>query len=614
MIAVAPTEARSTAPAPVPAPVAGRPVDTLRAWADSDRVAHGVLAGVFVLLAALSWGAWGDLTMDTGYDLLAASRTAQGELPYVDYEYFYGPLGPLLLGGIYAVTGAAVWPAAALGLVLAAAATALTYRLARRFAGPPAAAAAGALVAAAALSSANNSFVLPHSTSAPLAIVLALAVILWLTGEPLAELSRDRLLKAGAACGLVALARPELALALFGAIAVWLAVEVWHARDARRPAWRAAALVAAPALALPLVVYAAFLTAVSPHELLFENLYPTDFVNAAGHVVLDAHAPLTAASFAELAARVLLYAAGAAVIVAVGLALGAGGRARTIALVAIGLGVVAFAAAVVVRPEAVRRYLEFGYNWIPAGAWLAAAVLIWRGRIHTPSEASRTALLVVLLLGAATANTYASFNPFPNALFPEATPYVLPVAAVFLVWLHVAVLGNSNREVAAVGTVWIALLALASAGLMVKDAREETATVRGPHGSLAARPAEAPALQRALDAIARNTRPGEPVLLAPQMTALYVMADRPNPLPQLSLLPGALATPQEEEAAIARMRDVRLVVTDRTALDAYEHGPFGTTYNRRIAAWLRSDFRPLTNVSGAAAGARTLDIWLRRTP
>ena len=72
--------------------------------------------------------------MDTGYDLLAASRTAQGELPYVDYEYFYGPLGPLLLGGIYAVTGTAVWPAAALGLVLAAAATALTYRLARRFA------------------------------------------------------------------------------------------------------------------------------------------------------------------------------------------------------------------------------------------------------------------------------------------------------------------------------------------------------------------------------------------------------------------------------------------------------------------------------------------------
>jgi hypothetical protein len=600
--------------APTQAAAAPRPVSTLRAWAASDRVAQGALAAVFVLLAAVTWSAWGDLTMDTGYDLLAASRTAQGELPYVDYDYFYGPLGPLLLGGVYAVTGAAVWPAVAVGLVLAAAATALTYRLARRFAAPPAAAAAGALVACAALSSANNSFVLPHSTSAPLAIVLALAAILWLTGEPLAALSRERLLKAGAACGLVALARPELALALFGAVAVWLAVEIWQARGARRPAWRAAALVAAPALALPLVVYAAFLTAVTPRELLLENLYPTDFVDAAGHVVLDAHAPLTLSSLVELAARVLVYAAGAAALVAVGSALAAGGRRRTLALAAIGVGVLGFAAAVAGRPEAVRRYLEFGYNWIPAGAWLAAAVLIWRARTHTPSEASRTGLLVALLLGAATANTYASFNPYPNALFPEATPYVLPVAAAFLVWLHVTVLGGRSREVAAVGTIWIALLALASAGLIVKDAREETATVRGPHGSLAARATEAPALQRALDAIARNTRPGEPVLLAPQLTALYVMADRPNPLRQLSLLPGALATAQDEEAAIARMRDVRLVVTDRAPLDTYEHGPFGTTYDRRIAAWLRSDFRRLTNARGGGAGAPTLDIWLRRTP
>ena len=598
-----------------PAAAVPRQQTSVRAWAASDRAAHVVLAGLFVVLAALTWSAWGDLTMDTGYDLLAASRTAQGELPYVDYDYFYGPLAPLLLGGIYAVTGAAVWPAAALGLVLSALATALTYRLARRFAGPPAAAAAGALVAVAALSSANNSFVLPHSTSAPLAIVLALAAILWLTGDPLAALPRERLLKAGAACGLVAITRPELALALFGAVAVWLAVEIWHARDARRSAWRAAALVAAPALAIPLVVYGAFLTAVSPHELLLENLYPTDFVRAAGHVVLDAHAPLTAASIAKLAARLLVYAAGAAALVAVGLALAAGGRRRTLALVAIGVGVFGFVAVLVVRPETMRRYLEFGYNWIPAGAWLAAAVLIWRGRDpRARTETSRTALLVMLLLGAATANTYASFNPFPNALFPEATPYVLPLAAVFLVWLHVTVLGGRHREVAAVGTLWIALLALASTGLMVKDARQETATVHGPHGSLAARASEAPALQRALDAIARNTRPGEPVLLAPQMTALYVMADRPNPLPQLSLLPGALATPEDEKEAIARMRDVRLVVTDRTPLDAYEHGPFGSTYDRRIAAWLRSDFRLLTNVRGAAAGARTLDIWLRRTP
>lgn len=593
------------------APPFARPSATLREWAAGDRAAQVALAAAFAVLAALTWGAWGDLTMDTGYDLLAASRTAEGQLPYVDYTYFYGPLAPMLLGGIYAVTGAAVWPAAALGLVLSLIATAQTYQLARRFAGPAAAAGAGALVAAAALSSANNSFVLPHSTSAPLAIVIALAAILWLTAEPLTAPGRARLVKAGIACGLVAVTRPELALALFGATVVWLGVEIWRAREERGRAWSAAALVAAPAIAIPLVVYAAFLTSLSPRELVLENLYPIDFVRAAGHVVLDAHAPLTAASVVKLASRVVVYAVATAGLFAAGLMLARGGRARALAIAALAVGALGFLAVLAAKPETVRYYLQFGYNWIPAGAWLAAAYLIWRG---DRGAAARTGLLVTLVLGAATVNTYASFNPFPNALFPEATPYVLPLAAVLIVWLHVHLLGKGRRHVAAVGTLWVALLAVASTGLMVKDTQAESGLVRGAHGSLTARPAEAAALQQALDAIAEHTRPGEPVLLAPQMTALYVMADRENPLPQLSLLPGALATAADEDEAIARMRDVRLVVTDRTPLRAYEHGGFGTTYDRRLAAWLRSEFRVVSTARGSGEGARTLDIWLRRSP
>ena len=49
-----------------------RPLTSARAWAVSDRAAQFALAGLFLVLAVLSWSAWGDLTMDTGYDLLAA--------------------------------------------------------------------------------------------------------------------------------------------------------------------------------------------------------------------------------------------------------------------------------------------------------------------------------------------------------------------------------------------------------------------------------------------------------------------------------------------------------------------------------------------------------------
>ena len=85
----------------------------------SDRVALLGLAAWSILLAALSWRAWGDLTVDTGYDLLAGANVARGDLPYIDFVYYYGPLAPFLMGGLYAITGPGVGPAIALGLVMA---------------------------------------------------------------------------------------------------------------------------------------------------------------------------------------------------------------------------------------------------------------------------------------------------------------------------------------------------------------------------------------------------------------------------------------------------------------------------------------------------------------
>jgi hypothetical protein len=97
------------------------------------------------------------------------------------------------------------------------------------------------------------------------------------------------------------------------------------------------------------------------------------------------------------------------------------------------------------------------------------------------------------------------------------------------------------------------------------------------------------------------------------MTSLYVMADRRDPLPQLSLLPGALATAADEDRAIARMRGVRVAIIDRTPQTTYEHGAFGTTFDQRLAAWLRREFRRVATVRGAGSQPRTLDVWIRRS-
>jgi hypothetical protein len=592
------------APAPSAARVRIRALARVTAAGDTAVIA-GLVAWTLVIAVA-TWGTWGDLTMDTGYDLLAGARVASGELPYGDFAYFYGPVAPLLLGGIYFMTGAAVWPAVALGFVLSVLAVALTYRLARLFVAPLPSGLAAAIVAPATLSSANNSYVLPHTFSAPLAIVLALGALILLARATLEGGGRGRLLGGGALIGAVAITRPEIAFSLYAGVALWLGVLLWRER---RAAVGTAIAILAPAVAIPLVVYGAMLTVVPLGELLWDNLYPRDYLDAAGSVVLKLHAPLTAASFAKLAARALAYAAGIAALLAAGAALRAGGRARTLALIAVGGAAFVFLAVLAAKPDTVRFYLQWAWAWVPAGAWLAAGALVWRGR----DASARAVLLPVLVLAVVATTVYADFVPTPNALHPNTIAYVLPLAAVFVAWLHGGLL-VSDRGAAAIGAGWLAALAIAAGVLVVHDARAETETVHGVHGSLTARPAEAAALQQAVDFIQRQTRPGDPVLLAPQLTALYVIADRSDPLPQLSLLPGSLATPADERAAIARMRDVRVVVTDRTPLASYGHGAFGTTFDRELAAWVRKDFRLAKTVKGAGTGGRVLDLWIRRSP
>jgi hypothetical protein len=438
---------------------------------------------------------------------------------------------------------------------------------------------------------------------------------------------RGWLAAAGVGVGLAALTRPETFGAVALAVGGWLVVRLLRSRD--RATWRDSAAVVLPALAVAVAGYGAFFAVgafhggLTLHALLREDLFPAGQIRESVSVVYAQLAPMTAASFASLALKVVLYGAGVAAMVAVARILDRPGRWRIVALAALGLAVVAFLAVLLGRPDTIRYYLRYAFAWLPAGSALAAAALAWRAvRGRAWGTAAQLELLVALLLVGFSYGAYALYVPYPNPAFPQETAYAMPVIATFLAWLHVRVLPASGlagaRTLRALGAGWIALLAIACVALLVHDARRETFPVRGPNGTIAATPAEGPAFQGAIDLIERHTRPTEPILLAPQMTALYVMTGRTDPLPQLSLLPGSIDGPAQERAAIRTLdeRDVRLAVTDRAPLTRYAKGPFGVGYDRLIGAWLRRDFTHLATVRGTAGGAdqpRTLDVWLRRT-
>jgi hypothetical protein len=581
--------------------------ERIRTFASADVVAISGLAALVVFLVVVTWNTWGDIGSDTGYDLVAGARVAHGQLPYIDFIYYYGPLGPLLLGLAGWLGGAGIAPAIGLGLVLATAIVAATYALGRLVAGPSAAFLAAAITAPLAFGTSNYSYVMPHSESASLAILGCLCFLIGIASYVRGG-SLRWLVVAGVAAGVTALTRPEFELAVIVGGVTWLVVR----RRRNLPTLRQAFALVGPALGIPLVVYGAFLTRISLHRLVYDNLYPVDTLRSGGRTILRSHAPLTAGSFASLGGKLVLYAAGCVLLVFVAGRLDRRSRLGRILIGALLVGALVAAVAATAKPETVRYYLQYAYGWIPAGIGIAAvSLLVLAIRRERPwNSVEQVEVAGAALFAVLAAKTYADFLLYSH--IPQLAIYAAPFAALFLVRLHLGYLGRFPHA-ATLGAAWLAALALIGVGLMVKDARAESATVRGPGGVLKASPEDAALFQPAVRWLDAHTRRGEPVLLAPQLTSLYVIADRTDPLPQISLIPGALPKPADERAAIARLERarVRVVITDERSFAEYGQTSFGVSFDRVLAGWIARHFVRAGTLGGQGSSHK-LVVWMRR--
>jgi len=570
------------------------------ALATPDVVALVTLALFVTAIAGLTWGTWGDPGQDTGYDMLAAQRIVDGHLPYVDFQYYYGPLGVFALSGFFAVAGAGFDTALALGVAITASIVFATYRVARIFLNPLGAGLVAAVVAPLAFAPTNISFVLPYSESVSFAILLLLLAIVALAGiqrgQPHAWFGL------GACLGLLTLTRPEFALAAVVGVAVVVVLRVREHTMNRRDV----SLLGLPAVAIPVSVYAGFLVAgASVHGLLFENLYPRAQLAAGGNHVLRLHAPMTLQSFGELLGRTVLYAAGFAALVAFGVLLG---RVRsTVLRVALCMAPFVLAAGLgIARPETLRYYLNFAWFWIPLGAAALAVYLVWQRYTRRGFVGEDALLALAVVVGLLALKSYAAFAVYGP--IPQYGVYVVPFAAVLLGWAHLGPMSPLGGH--QLGAVWLACLALFGAALIVGDARSESPVV-GLHGSLAADRELAPVLQQAVDGVVSVTRPGEPVLLAPQLSSVLFLTGRADPgLRQLQLLPNALPSPADQQAAIAALERarVRVALIDRQPFTSYGHGRFGETFDRQIDAWLSRAFR---RVAVYSSPGKKLELWVR---
>ena len=586
--------------------------DRVRVAVGADTIAAATLTLFVGVLAILTWGTWGDLDSDTGYDLVAAHRITEGELIFRDFVYYYGPLGPALLALFSLVGGADFSTAFALGLPIALGIVAATYVLARAVVGSLGALLAAAIVGAVAFIPDNYSYVVPHTTNMTLGMLLLLSVLIALWRHSVTGHSRW-LAGAGAALGLLTLTKPEPAFAGVAAALVWLLVS-------EGPRRRAVVLLAVPALLISVMVYGSLLAVVGPKRLLLENLYPTGYLDSAGGVELRNRMPLTIESFVDVGTRLGLYAAGLAAMVGVGFLLSRKGRLQQFVLAGVVLAGLCAVAGSFVNPEALRHGLQFAYGWIPAGVAIVATVVVVsliRGRrTWTPAEQLSLAGLAALAVLAAT--VYRGF--FPHAPHEQMAAYYMPLAAIFLIRLHLGELART-RAVYALSVAWLAFLALAGAGLTLNDAHAEGTPVSGAGGSISETRTEAPLYQTALRWINRSTKPGDKIFVAPMLTGLYPLSQRWSPVDEISMLPGALPDREAEERAIEALdrAGVRLVITDDRTWPGYDHGAFGESFDQTLSKWISTEFRLVETFTVPSHDSfegfkpeRKLFLWTRR--
>jgi Dolichyl-phosphate-mannose-protein mannosyltransferase len=560
-----------------------------RSASPGDRPALAALALCFAALAALTWRKWGVPEIDAGAELTTADLIKHGAVLYRDVRYYYGPLGLYSLALSFKLFGTSFTTAFAFGLVQAAAIVAAFYALARQWLAPLSAGLASAALLAIGFSGTAFNFVLPHTNSGTIGLLCLLAMLL--------ALARERLVLAGVAAGLVCLTRPEFAAVAAGAL-VAFTIARWRF-EGRAAALDAAWRMALPAIAIPAVVYGWFATRVGLHDLIAENLWPSKFVQV-GAKTEQGWMPFTASSVLGLIARAAIYLGLLGALVAsVELWRRRRGAARLLAcwplaaaLAAIALvdgalrasGLLAGQRAAI---EGELRHLMIGMSWLPALGLALAAVAAVRlvRRDSSPLGRSWPADLALIVVAAGLGlRAYDAFTTYGSY-----APYFAAPLVLLLGILHTRVAERRPQaRLAALGALGLVAAGLAAYALGGQYSHYTTA-VHTPRGTFVTSAAAAPALQAAVRRVDALTGPGQRMLAAPVDGGLYFMADRRPALRELSLLPGLIATPSEERAAIARLRGehVTLAVVGAREFASWGTPTFGVDYDPLLGAYLR---------------------------
>jgi len=576
----------------------------------------GLLALVVIWAAWLhgTWGAWGNLSVDSGREMYVASALAEGKVLYQDVWFNFGPASPYFNGWLFRLFGVHLSVLYWAGSLSALASAILLYLCGMRLSSATAGWTAGAVLLFESFHPTLFSFPLPYSFAAVYGCVIA-CCLLWLAIGGVNSRSWVWVCVAGIAAAIALLLKFEFG----GACYITLALLIL-ARACRQRSWKAfltdlAATIpglVVCGLAIRWMVHIQGVTFLTKEN--FQSWPGSYFLRTYGKTWLALTGfDLSGAALAAASQRIFIFLA---TVQGLHLILTASGQrlARRIIFLRAAL----FLLAVVYLVWTMNWYLQLRSVFFPQDmvvyvgiAALAAWIYFWRHR-----ESGNAAASALLLTLSALIAFRILFKMLPNdyAIF-----YNGPAVLSFLLLMRAVIprSGRSTRFILVAETV----LCLACLAVPVARSRDAIGELPRPawlntqRGSIRLSLQGVEQYQAAIQFMKEKAALGESVLSVPEDTSLYFLSETHCPVRVIAFTPGMIAPGKMTEETIQQIErnNVRYLIWSNRLFPEYGVLRFGTDFDQTLGAYLFAHYHRVGPLSAAPArlGEWNAYIWER---
>jgi hypothetical protein len=561
-----------------------------------------------------TWGAWGNLTIDSGHEMYIPVALAQGRMLYRDVWFNFGPVAPYFNSYLFRLFGIHLSVLYWAGSLAALGSAVFLYLAGMQLSAWPIGWTAGAVILLESFQPSFFCFPLPYSFSAVYGCLVT-CLSMYLLIQASSSVGSAWVFFAGSAAATALLLKPEFGIAWYVTLVALIGIRGFQRRSAK-PILTDIAMVLPGIAACGAVIL--WMVSIRGFDFITqENLdnWPTSFfMRTYGRRILqNTGFSLSLASLADAFTQSLFPAAFLLALYCLFKWKRFDVRSIVMRLILLA-GLVAWYKFMGLTPQTVLASLVFPRDMVLYV--LIAAVCSW-WFFWLRKAASRHHLVIPLIL------TFSALQAF-RILFkmtPSQYPiyYNGPVVLCFLL-LVLALIRQSVRTLTLTWKIQsvVCVACLVSVGLYANQTRSITKSfvpLTTDRGTVLVSPHMRQSYQAAIGFMKEKAALGENVLSIPEDTSLYFLSGTDSPSRVYMFLPGIMAPGKMTAEVIKEIESnhVRYLLWSNRLFWEYGVAIFGTDFDRQIGDYLRSHYHrtgPLLPDTGSYADWAVV-VWER---